>query len=75
MSSPVGGVPPDMRLTDVADLLVTRAMSAVPVVADGELVDLISGPTRSPGAAPRPHRIPPIDATVRRPEVATEAMT
>ena len=69
MSSPVVCVPPDMRLKEVADLLVTRAISAVPVVEDGELVGIVSeadlvplelapGPTSSrrpmhPSAFPR----------------------
>ena len=42
MSSPVVTVPPDMRLKDVADLLVRHGISAVPVVDDGELVGILS---------------------------------
>jgi CBS domain-containing protein len=42
MSSPVVCVPPDRRLKEVADLLVTHGISAVPVVDDGELVGIVS---------------------------------
>jgi CBS domain-containing protein len=42
MSSPVVCVPPDMPLKEVADLLVRRGISAVPVVERGELVGVIS---------------------------------
>ena len=42
MSSPVVCVPPDLPLKEVADLLVRDGISAVPVVADGELVGILS---------------------------------
>lgn len=42
MSRPVVTVPPDMRLKEVADLLVTNRISAVPVVDGGELVGIVS---------------------------------
>ena len=42
MSSPVITVSPDMRLKEVAELLVTHGISAVPVVEDGELVGIVS---------------------------------
>ena len=42
MSSPVVTVPPDMRLKEVADLLVRNGISAVPVVDDGELAGLLA---------------------------------
>jgi predicted transcriptional regulator len=42
MSSPVITAPPDMRLKEVADLLVKYGISAVPVVDGGELVGLVS---------------------------------
>jgi CBS domain-containing protein len=42
MSSLVITVSPDKRLKEVAELLVTHRISAVPVVEDGELVGIIS---------------------------------
>ena len=42
MSSPVVTVPPGMPLKEVANVLVTRAISAVPVVDAGELVGILS---------------------------------
>ncbi|HWD44947.1 MAG TPA: CBS domain-containing protein [Actinomycetota bacterium] len=42
MSSPVVTVQPDMPLKEVAKVLVTHAISAVPVVDDGVLVGLLS---------------------------------
>jgi CBS domain-containing protein len=78
MSSPVVWVPPDMGLKEVADLLVTRAISAVPVVEDGELVGIISEADLVPlelAPDPRAHLIPSADASVRLPKVAGEAMT
>jgi predicted transcriptional regulator len=61
MSSPVVTVPPDMRLKDVADLLVTNEISAVPVVEDGELVGIVSEADLVPlefGARSRAHLAP-----------------
>jgi CBS domain-containing protein len=78
MSSPVVWVPPDMGLKEVADLLVTRAISAVPVVEDGELVGIISEADLVPlelAPDPRAHLIPSADASARLPKVAGEAMT
>jgi CBS domain-containing protein len=42
MSSPVVCVPPDRRLKDAADLLVTHGISAMPVVDDGDLAGIVS---------------------------------
>jgi CBS domain-containing protein len=42
MSSPVVTVPPGMRLKEVADLLVEREISAVPVIEDGALVGIVA---------------------------------
>jgi CBS domain-containing protein len=77
MSSPVVCVPPDMRLKEVADLLVTRAISAVPVVDHGELVGIVSEADLVPLelADPRAHFIPPADLPGHLPKVAAEAMT
>ena len=76
MSSPVVCVPPDMRLKEVADLLVTRAISAVPVV--GELVGIVSEADLVPlesAPDPRAHLIPPADLPGHLPKMAGEAMT
>ena len=78
MSSPVITVPPDMRLKKVADLLVTHAISAVPVVDDGDLVGILSEADLIPlGLAPDPraHLAPPADLPGDVPGVAAEAMT
>ena len=78
MSSPVVCVPPDMPLKEVADLLVTRAISAVPVVERGELVGIISEADLVPlelAPDPRAHLIPPADLPGHLPKVAAEAMT
>jgi CBS domain-containing protein len=78
MSRPVACVPPDMGLKEVADLLVTRAISAVPVVEDGELVGIISEADLVPlelAPDPRAHLIPPADLPGHLPKVAGEAMT
>jgi predicted transcriptional regulator len=71
MSSPVVCVPPDMRLKEVADLLVTRAISAVPVVEDGELVGIVSEADLvplelAPDLEPTSSRRPMHPATFRR---------
>jgi CBS-domain-containing membrane protein len=50
MSSPVITVPPDMRLKEVAELLVSNGISAVPVVEDGELVGSCPRRTWSPSS-------------------------
>jgi CBS domain-containing protein len=78
MSSPVVCVPPDMPLKEVADLLVTRAISAVPVVERGELVGIISEADLVPlelAPDPRAHLIPPAELPGHLPKVAAEAMT
>jgi CBS domain-containing protein len=78
MSSPVVCVPPDLPLKDVADLLVTRAISAVPVVERGELVGIISEADLVPlelAPDPRAHLIPPAELPGQLPKVAGEAMT
>ena len=78
MSSPVVCVPPDLPLKDVADLLVARAISAVPVVERGELVGIISEADLLPlelAPDPRAHLTPPADLPGQLPKVAGEAMT
>ena len=78
MSSPVVTVPPDMRLKDVADLLVRHGISAVPVVDDGELVGIVSEADLVPLALapdPRAHLAPLPQPPGGLPGVAGEAMT
>jgi CBS domain-containing protein len=78
MSSPVVTVPPDMRVKEVADLLVRHGISAVPVVEDGELVGIISEADLVPlelAPDPRAHLLPPADLPGHLPKVAGEAMT
>ncbi|HKP98698.1 MAG TPA: CBS domain-containing protein [Actinomycetes bacterium] len=78
MSNPVVCVPPDMRLKEVAGLLVTHGFSAVPVVEDGELVGIISEADLVPlelAPDPRAQIIPPGDLPFRLPKAAAEAMT
>jgi CBS domain-containing protein len=78
MSSPVVCVPPDLPLKEVADLLVTRAISAVPVVERGELVGIISEADLVPlelAPDPRAHLTPPANLPGQLPKVAGEAMT
>ena len=78
MSSPVVCVPPDMRLKEVADLLVNHGISAVPVVEDGELVGIVSEADLVPlelAPDPRAHLIPPADTPLRLAKLAAEAMT
>jgi CBS domain-containing protein len=50
MSRPVVTVPPDMRLKEVADLLVTNGISAVPVVDGGSWSASCPRPTWSPSS-------------------------
>jgi CBS domain-containing protein len=78
MSSPVVTVPPGMRLKDVAKILVTWGISAVPVVDDGDLVGILSEADLVPlelAPDPRAHlaRLPDASQTPSR--VASEAMT
>lgn len=78
MSSPVVTVPPDMRLKEVADLLVRGGISAVPVVEGGELVGILSEADLVPlelAPDPRAHLIPPADLPAHLPKVAAEAMS
>ena len=78
MSSPVVTVPSGMRLKEVAALLVTHGISAVPVVDDGELVGILSEADLVPlelTPDPRAHLAPPADPPVDLPRVAAEAMT
>lgn len=78
MSSPVITVSPDMRLKEVAELLVSHGISAVPVVEDGELVGIVSEADLVPlelGPDPRAHLAPVADPPVDLPRVAAEVMT
>lgn len=78
MSSPVITVPPDMRLKEVAELLVSNGISAVPVVEDGELVGIVSEADLVPlelAPDPRAHLAPLADPPVDLPRVAAEVMT
>jgi CBS domain-containing protein len=78
MSSPVVAVPPDMPLKEVAKLLVTRAISAVPVVDDGELVGILSEADLVPLELvpdPRAHLAPLPEGSRLAFRIASEAMT
>jgi CBS domain-containing protein len=78
MSSPVVTVPPDMPLKEVANILVAQAISAVPVVEDGELVGLLSEADLVPlelTPDPRAHLAPLPETTPTTSQVASEAMT
>jgi CBS domain-containing protein len=78
MSSPVVTVPPGMHLKEVADLLVSHGISAVPVVDGGELVGIISEADLIPlqlAPDPRAHLAPPPEPPPSVPQVAAEAMT
>jgi CBS domain-containing protein len=78
MSSPVITVSPDKRLKEVAELLVTHRISAVPVVEDGELVGIVSEADLVPlelAPDPRAHLAPLADPPVDLPRVAAEVMT
>jgi CBS domain-containing protein len=64
MSNPVITVSPDKRLKEVAELLVTHRISAVPVVEDGELVGIVSEADLVPlelAPDPRAHLAPLAD--------------
>ena len=78
MSSPVVTVPPGMPLKEVANVLVRRAISAVPVVDAGELVGILSEADLVPLELvpdPRAHLalLPEASQTAFR--VASEVMT
>ena len=78
MSSPVVCVPPDMPLKEVAKVLVTHGISAVPVVDRGELVGLLSEADLIPLELvpdPRAHLTPLPDASQPAFRIASEAMT
>ena len=78
MSSPVVMVPPDMRLKDVADLLVRRRISAVPVVDHGDLVGIMSEADLvhlQLAPDPRAHLAPLPEPAADLPRTAAEAMT
>ncbi|HEX5877892.1 MAG TPA: CBS domain-containing protein [Actinomycetota bacterium] len=77
MSSPVVTVPPDMPLKEVAKLLVTRGVSAVPVVDRGELAGILSEADLIPlelAPDPRAH-LAPLPAAPATSRIASEAMT
>ena len=78
MSSPVVTVPPDMPLKEVANVLVTRGISAVPVVDAGELVGILSEADLVPlelAPDPRAHLAPVPEASRTASRIASEAMT
>jgi CBS-domain-containing membrane protein len=78
MSSPVVTVPPGMRLKDVAKILVTWGISAVPVVDDGDLVGILSEAGLIPlelTPDPTAHLTPCPEASATASRVASEAMT
>ena len=76
MSSPVVTVLPDMRLKEVADLLVRHGISAVPVVDDDELVGIVTEADLIPlelAPDPRAHLAPPPDPPSGVPRVAARS--
>jgi CBS domain-containing protein len=78
MSSPVVTVPPGLPLKEVAKVLVTRAISAVPVVDAGELVGILSEADLVPlelAPDPRAHLAPVPEASQAAPRIASQAMT
>lgn len=78
MSSPVVTVPPGMRLKEIAGLLVTHGISAVPVVDGDELVGILSEADLMAlqlAPDPRAHLAPPPEPPAGVPQVAAEAMT
>jgi CBS domain-containing protein len=78
MSSPVVTVTPGTLLKEVADLLVERGISAVPVVEDGTLVGIVSEADLIPLELipdPRAHLAPVRAQPSRVPRVAAEVMT
>ena len=78
MSSPVVTVPAGMPLKEVAKVLVTRAISAVPVVDAGELVGILSEADLVPlelAPDPRAHLAPVPEASQAAPRIASQAMT
>ena len=78
MSSPVVTVPPDMRLKEVADLLVGHRINAVPVVDDEALVGIVTEAdliSLELAPDPRAHLAQLPDPPVGVPRVAAEIMT
>jgi CBS domain-containing protein len=78
MSSSVITVPTDMRLKEVADLLVRHEVSAVPVVEDGALVGIVSEADLVPlelAPDPRAHLAPVREPPPGVPRVVAEVMT
>jgi CBS domain-containing protein len=78
MSSPVVTVPPDMRLKEVADLLVSHRIGAAPVMEDGELVGFVSEADLVPlqlASDPRAHLASLPEPAADLPRTAAEAMT
>jgi CBS domain-containing protein len=78
MSSPVVTVPPGMPVKEVAKVLVTQGISAVPVVDDGALVGILSEADLVPLELvpdPRAHLAPLPEASPTASRIASEAMT
>jgi CBS domain-containing protein len=78
MSSPVVTVVPGMPLKEVAKVLVTHGISAVPVVDAGDLVGILSEADLVPlelAPDPRAHLAPLPEASQAAPRVASQAMT
>ena len=78
MSSPVVCVPPDRPLKEVAKILVTHGISAVPVVDRGELVGIVSEADLLPlelAPDPRAHLAPLPEASPPASRIASEVMT
>ena len=78
MSSPVVTVPPGISLKEVANVLVVRGISAVPVVDAGELVGKLSEADLVPlelAPDPRAHLAPLPEAAPTASRIASEAMT
>jgi CBS domain-containing protein len=78
MSSPVVTVPSGMPLKEVANVLVTRGISAVPVVDDGAMVGILSEADLIPLELvpdPRAHLAPLPEASPPAFRTASEAMT
>jgi CBS domain-containing protein len=78
MSSPVVYVPPDMRLKDVAYLLIDEGISAVPVLDGGELVGIVSEAdlvSLELAPDPRAHMLQLPEPPAGVPQVVAEVMT
>jgi CBS domain-containing protein len=59
MSAPVVSVAPDTPVPDVVDLLLSKNVSAVPVVKDGRIVGVVSEADLAPRAGEEPNRTIP----------------